>query len=298
MENFKLNAEKLLPVETANLEEKAWELLDCSGFPKELRKEWENSILTAGSEDELKSLLEKLNKAVEERKKIDQTRFSAFPQREQSFVEEDRAGEVLEIIREIMAKKKNFLGFGQTAEVFTSETNPSLCYKIITNPVAYRRGNDVAGESDFLSRLTSLKIEGARVPMPYYCLMNSEIHFLLMERIDGIPIDDAIEKGAVLPQKFNLKKFFRELERFVKKMNELGIYHNDLHTGNIMVDRDGLPCVIDFGKAESRLGSFADLTKNEKRSEVYCDDLKKIEEAEKELARFLKSKGLLTKKLK
>jgi serine/threonine protein kinase len=38
------------------------------------------------------------------------------------------------------------------------------------------------------------------------------------------------------------------LKEFVSRLHERGIYHRDLHEGNIMIDvNDGRPCVIDFG---------------------------------------------------
>jgi len=73
---------------------------------------------------------------------------------------------------------------------------------------------------------------------------------LLMERIKGVSITELIGKGLLPPPGFNLDRFEKQITEFLEQMHAAGIYHRDLHDGNVMIEEEtGDACIIDFGRA-------------------------------------------------
>lgn len=151
---------------------------------------------------------------------------------------------------ENVCKQDYLIGDGTSAAVFTDPRFPNYCYKVINNRQLYSKINSVGVESEFLSDLSDLEVDGARVSLPYYYAAHPEFQILVMERIKGVTID-AILNGSVLPPPgFVVADFFKCLEKYVAAMHERRIYHRDLSRQNIMVDSaTGKPRIIDFGKS-------------------------------------------------
>lgn len=174
---------------------------------------------------------------------------------------EKQKQEVIKHIKEV-EKRNNSIGAGRTAEVFYSETDPSICYKIIKNSELYF--NDVFQEGEFLAELLKIKDSEVKSPRPHYSLMVKEngtaYHVLVMEKLAAISIDDLLtEKESEIPEGFDFKDFFKRVEVFLEKMHRAGIYHRDAHAGNIMIEKEtGRPCIIDFGTAKKNILSSED----------------------------------------
>jgi len=153
------------------------------------------------------------------------------------------------------------LGEGQIAKVFTigHKTKP-CCIKIIKKSEDRRhvqQNYDINREFDFQLQLANHDIDGVSVPRPYAkaTLPQHSIEFFIMERVNGVSLQDVMDRGADLPEGFNLELFFDKLEKFMNDMNEnKHIYHRDFHSGNVMVDMNGNPWVIDFGAANHIVG--------------------------------------------
>ncbi len=182
--------------------------------------------------------------------------------------------EVIEYIKTI--EKQNIsLGLGRTAEVFGSESDTRICYKVIHSREYYV--NDVEKEGEFLSEVSEIQADGVRTPKPFYSVKYGEYHALVMERLDAVSVQDILDKKASLPVNFNFADFFKRLSSFLKEMNSQKIYHRDIHTGNVMIDNNtGRPCVIDFGCSKrARLGSEDPYKKEGKMGNVivYTRDL-------------------------
>jgi len=125
-----------------------------------------------------------------------------------------------------------------------------------------------------------------------------------MERINGCTVKEAIDNPTLLPDNFNYKVFIDDLTDQILKMHNKngmsdGVYHRDLHQGNVMINEDGLAVIIDFGTAIE--GSGSDLTYeeevsmyNEKKgryelvSDYFKDDLNMIKEIKNALKIYMK----------
>jgi serine/threonine protein kinase len=70
-----------------------------------------------------------------------------------------------------------------------------------------------------------------------------------MERIYGCSIGDIVYGTDKVPDNYDHRKFFTKLKENIKKMHENNIHHRDLHEGNVMIDQNGDPVIIDFGTA-------------------------------------------------
>jgi WD40 repeat protein/serine/threonine protein kinase len=71
--------------------------------------------------------------------------------------------------------------------------------------------------------------------------------FIAMELVNGPPITDFVERGA-LPVRDRVALVAAACDA-VQHAHQRGIIHRDLKPGNILVDEDGQPKVVDFGVA-------------------------------------------------
>ncbi|MFZ2205794.1 MAG: phosphotransferase [Minisyncoccia bacterium] len=187
------------------------------------------------------------------------------------------------------------IGEGDSAEVFVAEGTPfeKVCLKRIKkNPRVVC--NDIDEENDFQIKAQEA---GVRTPLPLISLQTDRGPCFLMERIDGHSMKDIIKNPELLPKGFKYDTFFKLLEEQVSIMHKSGLYHRDLHFGNVMINKENLPVIIDFGSAVS--GSGSDFTyegevlvynershRYEQKSGTFKDDLKSISELKEQFIGF------------
>lgn len=141
------------------------------------------------------------------------------------------------------------IGSGGNAEVFALSEGKlaSACLKKI-KPIQKLIVNDL--ETEFLMQIRVNEL-GVKTPLTLAVVKNNETkeEFFLMQRIFGISLEDAMHRYAKIPKAFNFKIFFEKLENQIKIMHEANIHHRDLHAGNVMINEQGDPVIIDFGTA-------------------------------------------------
>lgn len=122
--------------------------------------------------------------------------------------------------------------------------------KIKKNPqILY---NNIDEEHDF--QILAKKV-GIRTPFSLLSIKTNDDEYLVMEKIEGNSVGEIIKNPKLLPQNFNPSVFCDSLDDQIKKMHSAGMYHRDLHDNNIMIDKKGLPVIIDFGTATMGTGS-------------------------------------------
>jgi|GEM_PF-5665964 serine/threonine protein kinase len=200
------------------------------------------------------AILEDIAEIVAERKQIVNETFIPIESAENGLFAEHtkRQGQILKVVAEsVKQAKEESLGFGNVAKVAKIKKYPKYCYKVITNPTDYKEENNVKIEMELLALSRNINKSKVKIPRPIYCLANRETHMYVMETMDAAPLVSLfLEENKKALEKFEIEKFFNELQKCLDELHAKGIHHRDIHLGNVMVDfKTGRPCLIDFGKS-------------------------------------------------
>ncbi len=78
--------------------------------------------------------------------------------------------------------------------------------------------------------------------------------YMVMDYLDGEPLSDLLKrKGGKLPLDVALK-ILNPIFNALQDVHSMGIYHRDISPQNIIITRDGVPVLIDFGAARYIVG--------------------------------------------
>ena len=73
--------------------------------------------------------------------------------------------------------------------------------------------------------------------------------YYAMEFVDGMPLDEYVRKGGLAPDA--VLALMGKVCAAVQYAHQNGVIHRDLKPGNILVDDEGDPHVLDFGLAKA-----------------------------------------------
>jgi serine/threonine protein kinase len=136
---------------------------------------------------------------------------------------------------------------------------PEICYKFSKEPETPRGRNSLTEEAkihdDYFRQSQELAVEyGIGVPSPYYVTEIGGDKLIAMEKLPAKSIDDILRSKGSLPDWFDIDVFCENLQKFLEEFHRRGLYHRDIHPGNIMIRQtpdppeDGLVgYIIDFG---------------------------------------------------
>jgi serine/threonine protein kinase len=217
--------------------------------------------------------------------------------------------EAISLAERLVEHQTGKIGEGKTAEVHFDNSNNHSCFKIITNPFGAPYVNKVRREGRLLNDAYEIDSD-VKVPEPQYfidtsyythnetgSMIEKKASILLMERLDAITLKEILEGSAPLPKEFSttdfMDKFFTKLEEFVSRLHERGIYHRDLHEGNIMMDvSSGQPCVIDFGASTyaTDYDAYRDTDSATGETIIFTEtDEERVEQARRALLQYCRS---------
>lgn len=277
-------------------EDELQDILEGDSLPEEIKKRIEEEFLEGE-----KTAQEALDhaKLILKKRRQQAAEFPEVPLEKGVYNEhinqkkEETKKKLREITKEALENKMESIGAGITAKVVISTQDSEFCYKIINNIDNYRKGKDVKQETEFLDKLTDIEDTDTRVPKPYSYEMNKSGHLYIMERLNAASLREIFNNSEPLPPNFDSQAFFKDLEKFIHKMHQKGIYHRDLsNPGNIMVDKNGkIPYIIDFGTATKNVGEAGDpyreVDVNGKMT-TYADDLESVKEHKKTIQSIFK----------
>lgn len=183
--------------------------------------------------------------------------------KESAPMNEDTRREKLCAMAESIFQEVNEIGTGLSAVVYTDPRPNGFCYKVIYNEKNLI--HDVHEEAVFLNDARVLSKE-VKVPLPIVSLVahtkdtegdlgdkRATKKILAMEKIEGVTLKELVDgdlQQEILPEDFDVERFFIDIRAFFKKLHEANIYHRDFHAGNLMIEKGtGKPVVIDFGLA-------------------------------------------------
>lgn len=135
---------------------------------------------------------------------------------------------------------------------------PEICYKFALNESTPRGRNstkeEAAIQGQFYDAARELSTSKIGVPIPFYSLELSGKKMIAMEKLPARSIDDILRGRGRLPSWFDADQFIDELQRMLAHLHQKGLYHRDMHFGNVMIAQtedlrpeDKWGYVIDFG---------------------------------------------------
>lgn len=140
-----------------------------------------------------------------------------------------------------MLKKAKVLGHGFFGIVFDIGKGLAMKVELVEDSAAVTDGVPIAvkaGNAKIAPKVHSWKV----------CDCGQATYLVIvMDKINGKTLQEWIRKAkSAKPQQKVVAAVRKALEAKIKKMTKIGIEHNDLHSGNIMVDSKNEPWIIDF----------------------------------------------------
>src|SRR4030042_5175234 len=76
-------------------------------------------------------------------------------------------------------------------------------------------------------------------------------YYIVMEYVDGISLDALIEKNRYLPNEIALLIFY-QIARALKYAHDKDVIHRDIKPANVLISKEGIVKLTDFGIATSK----------------------------------------------
>jgi len=218
-------------------------------LPSPLRRTWQERF-DATSDAELPQFASELENFIVERGRALVGKAPALFDGMRHLISDEAAiAKTMEIIHGAEGDPELYIGEGKTAHVYRDPKTNAVCYKYVHNFQEYAAWNNIGSEGKYLGELEDVVVDGARAPQLFGVIDLPETKVIAMEYIDAPSLALVMERNRPLPENFDAHVFIAKLRAFMAAVHERGIYHRDLHEGNVLVGADNTPYVIDFGKA-------------------------------------------------
>ncbi len=140
------------------------------------------------------------------------------------------------------------LGSGGMGTVFLCE------HKLMRRRVAVKvlptvRANDPASLERFYREARAVAaLDHPNIVHAYDIDQDEQLHFLVMEYVDGTSLQDLVKKSGPLDV-VRACHYIRQAAQGLEHAHEAGLVHRDIKPGNILVDRTGMVKLLDMGLA-------------------------------------------------
>ncbi len=141
------------------------------------------------------------------------------------------------------------LGAGATSDVYLGYDEGlqlHVAIKVVTDAVAARK--EMVERFKQEARATA-RLNHPNVARVFYFNFQGDTPFFAMELIEGVSLADVLERRMRITLRQYLD-IFEQAMRGLRAAAVRGIVHRDIKPGNLMVGRDGLVKVVDFGLAK------------------------------------------------
>lgn len=147
--------------------------------------------------------------------------------------------------RYVVIKKLGEGGKGVVFKCLDGLLNRNVAVKMIKTSLDEETASRFRREAQTTARLSHQNI------VSVYDIGNIDSHpFLVIEYVDGKSLDDVIKDGPPLSP-FDIVRISKSIAEALEYSHSQGILHRDIKPENIMITRDGIPKLMDFGLARS-----------------------------------------------
>ncbi len=219
--------------------------------------------------------------------------FTDHVEKEKDLEFKKRMAAVVDSCVESISKEHVALGEGKAAEVYSRTPESISCVKFnLSSGISF---NNIDMELEILDTLYEA---GISVPEPIG-IARGEFDMLIMEKMEASSLEDYI-KGVnrfELPKDFDVDVFFDKCTAEMQKMHDAGVYHRDLHLGNILISKEGNPIFIDFGDSKKKYLSDEDVYKGDSINGFirYIPDEDSLKSSKKDFKKYLEEGAIIAK---
>ena len=147
--------------------------------------------------------------------------------------------------RYVVVKKLGEGGKGIVFKCSDEMLNRTVAVKMIKTSLDEETSSRFKREAQTTARLNHPNI------VSVYDIGNVDNHpFLVIEYIDGKSLDDVIREKSVLSP-YDIVRISTAIAEALEYSHKQGILHRDIKPENIMMTKDGIPKIMDFGLARS-----------------------------------------------
>ncbi|HEY9705505.1 MAG TPA: serine/threonine-protein kinase, partial [Allocoleopsis sp.] len=90
----------------------------------------------------------------------------------------------------------------------------------------------------------------------YYTRENIPLYCLVMEKVEGIDLDQWLKNNRKLKDQELAIKWLKEIINILAEVHKLNWFHRDIKPGNIMMRHNGELVLIDFGTAREETNTY------------------------------------------
>lgn len=170
--------------------------------------------------------------------------------------------DTVEVLIKKLETEGKEIGRGGDAVVLVDDpalglSDRGVCYKIALEEVVKRGRNsirtEVAIQNEFYT-LAKQRDSIIGVPKPHFEFEAGSMKLIAMEKLPAASVDDILRGRGRVPEWLDVDVFCDELKAFLDEAHKRGLYHRDMHRGNVMITQSVTPAekgywgyVIDFG---------------------------------------------------